>query len=238
MQKEIIDNSTLYLGDAYEILPTIADKSVDLVLIDPPYEYYISGGGAGFMGTSLEKLNNVTKPKSVLAQGFELSIFYEILRVLKNPNILCFCSVAQVSKIMSWYKNKGFNPQLLVWYKSNAAPLVNNTFLPDLEYIVSVRRKAKLYGSVAQKSKVKRCPFDTSGFKHPTIKPIALIQELLVNCSAEGDTVLDCFMGSGTTGVACEQMKRKFIGIEIISKYFDIACRRIDAEYNQQKLNF
>ena len=71
---------------------------------------------------------------------------------------------------------------------------------------------------------------------HPTEKPIALMEWLIETYSNEGETVLDFAMGSGTTGVACARLGRKFIGVEICEKYFDIACERIDREYAQGKL--
>jgi site-specific DNA-methyltransferase (adenine-specific) len=63
---------------------------------------------------------------------------------------------------------------------------------------------------------------------HPNQKPVALIEYFLRTYTKEGDTVLDPYMGSGTTGVACKNLGRKFIGIEIEPKYFDVACARID----------
>jgi DNA modification methylase len=68
---------------------------------------------------------------------------------------------------------------------------------------------------------------DKDNFNHPTIKPLEIISNLVKNSSRENDTVLDCFMGSGTTGVACKQLKRNFIGFEIDEEYFRIAGQRI-----------
>ena len=68
---------------------------------------------------------------------------------------------------------------------------------------------------------------------HETQKPVSLMRELVSLFSNPNQTVLDCFMGSGTTGVACAKMGRKFVGIELDSKYFDIACRRIEEAYRQ-----
>ena len=68
---------------------------------------------------------------------------------------------------------------------------------------------------------------DKKLYKHPTIKPLDIIKNLIINSSSEGDTVLDCFMGSGTTGVACINTGRNFIGIELDKQYFEIAERRI-----------
>jgi DNA modification methylase len=76
---------------------------------------------------------------------------------------------------------------------------------------------------------------DKKKYNHPTIKPIELIERHIINSSQEGDIVLDCFMGSGTTGVACANTNRKFIGIELDNNYFNIASKRIEeAFFNAQ----
>ena len=64
-------------------------------------------------------------------------------------------------------------------------------------------------------------------YRHPTIKPLEIIKNLIINSSNEGDTILDCYMGSGTTGVACKELNRNFIGFEINENYFNIAKDRI-----------
>ena len=74
----------------------------------------------------------------------------------------------------------------------------------------------------------RRYKIDRKKYNHPTCKPIPLLTNHIVNSSNEGDTVLDCFMGSGSTGVACANTNRKFIGIELDENYFNIAKQRIE----------
>ncbi len=73
-------------------------------------------------------------------------------------------------------------------------------------------------------------------YGHPTVKPLNIIKNLIINSSNEGDTVLDCFMGSGTTGVACKELGRNFIGMELEDKYFEIAKNRIENNKKQDTL--
>lgn len=73
-------------------------------------------------------------------------------------------------------------------------------------------------------------------YKHPTIKPLDIIKNLIINSSQEGDTVLDCFMGSGTTGVACKELNRNFIGMEINEEYYQIAKDRILGNNEQLRI--
>ena len=93
------------------------------------------------------------------------------------------------------------------------------------------RNGVRVYGSYETKRKYYVTPInkkDKDLWKHPTIKPLHIIKNLIINSSLEGDTVLDCFMGSGTTGVACKELGRNFIGIEIDKNYFEIAEKRIN----------
>ena len=128
---------------------------------------------------------------------------------------------------------------ILIWNKTNAMPLFNNKYLTDKEYCLYFRKggycqpnnyedaKTVFYSPINIKDKTK--------WKHPTIKPEELIRKLIRNSSKENDIVLDCFMGSGTTGVACVNTNRKFIGIELDNNYFNIASKRIEeAFFNAQ----
>lgn len=110
---------------------------------------------------------------------------------------------------------------------------MNNTYANDTEYCVMAREKGttKLYGDYDSKKKYWITPTnkaDKDLYKHPTIKPVEIIKTLISNSTNEGDVVLDCFMGSGTTGVACKELNRDFIGIEIDDEYFKIAKDRIN----------
>ncbi|HHX69576.1 MAG TPA: site-specific DNA-methyltransferase [Gallicola sp.] len=103
--------------------------------------------------------------------------------------------------------------------------------MTDKEYCLYFRKNAYCNPKTYEDAKTVYClPInakDKNNFNHPTIKPLEIINKLVKNSSRENDTVLDCFMGSGTTGVACKQQKRNFIGFEIDEKYFKIAEQRI-----------
>ena len=131
---------------------------------------------------------------------------------------------------MKFFNNYNFD--LLCWHKSNPVPTCNNKYLSDTEYLLFFRENGvKIFGSYATKKKYYVTPInkeDKNKYNHPTIKPLEIIKNLIINSSEENDTILDCFMGSGTTGVACKELNRNFIGIEIDKKYFDVAKKRID----------
>ena len=222
----------LYKGDCVEVMKSLPSNSVDLIVTDPPYELETHGGGGKSNFAKGRKLNILDNHIGFISQGFDYdTVFSEFLRICKVPNILIFCSNDQVSKTMSWFENNGLRVTLLVWHKTNACPLGNGKHISDIEFIVYVRGKGACFNNdtpLKHKSKVFTSPIcsGTDRF-HPTQKRVEHIKQYLELHSNEGDTILDCFMGSGTTGVASVQSKRNFIGVEIDDKYFDLAEKRI-----------
>lgn len=227
----------IHLGDAYELIKQLDDKSVDLVVIDPPYQMDEHGGGA-FGNKNRPYQNEVDK----LSYGITDDILNNLERVMKRTNIYIFCNKNQLRQLFNYYKNK--NIDLLVWHKTNPIPRCNNKYLSDLEYIFFARDDGvKVYGDYSTKSKLFQTSInkaDKKLFDHPTIKPLHIIKNLIINSSKENDVVLDCFMGSGTTAVACKELNRQFIGFEIDEKYWGIANNRLngltddDVEKNEE----
>ena len=215
----MIELNKIYNIDCLEFMRSMPDKSVDLVVTDPPYEIATKGGGLGkrpvYENGALGKIS----------QGFDVEATLEqIARVCKKINIFIFCSTKQKPRIMNWGYDRGCNVAELFWHKPNAAPFTNNTFKSDVENIIYIREKgikikgaSKLFTHNASKSK----------YGHPTEKPLELIKKYILIGSNDGDTVLDPFMGSGTTAVACKELNRNFIGCEIESKYCEIAEKRL-----------
>ena len=182
--------NTITLGDSYKLIKDIPDKSVDLVVIDPPYLFDNFGGGC--FGNERKKnrkeLENIRK-------GFNYSILEELNRVLKKTNIYIFCSKAQLRDYFNFYAE--VNTDLLVWHKTNPIPAIANNYLSDLEYCFFAREKGvEVHCEYETSSKLYESPMnkkDKEKFKHPTIKPLALIKKLIQNSSDKGDIILDCF---------------------------------------------
>jgi len=225
---------TLQQGDCLELLKSVQSKTVDLVVIDPPYVFDSCGGGGTFGTRNRKNMHEMFISKSEnLKFGFDFAILDELERVMKLTNIYIFCNKNLLADLLEKYKNYNFD--ILIYHKTNPIPTTNNKYLSDLEYILFVRDKGvKLYGNYHTKSKLFSQPQKRREYAHPTIKPLNIIQTLIENSSLEGETVLDCFMGSGTTGVACKNLNRNFIGMEIDKEYFEIAKTRI--EDTQDKL--
>lgn len=151
--------------------------------------------------------------------------------MLKKINIYIWCSKAQIGKFINYFESKKCNIDLLTWHKTNPIPTCNNTYLSDTEYCIFAREKGvKLYGNYHTKKKYYVSQINVADKKlyhHPTIKPLEIIQNLIINSSNEEDIVLDPFIGSGTTAVACANLKRNYIGFEIEQKYVDICNERL-----------
>jgi DNA modification methylase len=231
----MLELDRIYNEDCLEGLKKIADKSIDLIVTDPPYEFVASGnnyGGRGALG-SKGRAYHAELENAGLISGFQREeIMRECIRVMKKLNIYIWCSKEQIR----WYLNffEGYSMELLTWHKLNPIPTCCNKYLSDTEYLLLFRAKGAYLGGTFE---TKRKYFlqntntaDKDLWNHPTIKPLNIIQTLVINSSQEGDIVLDPFMGSGTTAIACIKEKRHYLGFEISKEYFDKACQRIEIE--------
>ena len=230
-----MSNYKLYQGDCLEVMKNIEDGSVDLVVTDPPYEIATTGAG---MYKQADK--QYVKELNGMKDGFSEEVLDELCRVMKKINIYFFCSQKQIIPLLDYFvKKKKCNWNILSWHKTNPIPACGNKYLTDTEFILFFREKGvKVYGSFDTKRTWYATPLNQSDKKkygHPTVKPLFILENLVVNSSQKGEVVLDCFMGSGSTGVACLNTNRNFIGIELDEGYFNIAKNRIEEAVNKTK---
>lgn len=214
-------------GDCTELLKRIPDGSIDLVVTDPPYLIKTSGAGIYKQADKqyVKQLDN-------MKDGLSEDILDELVRSMKKINIYLFCSQKQIIPFLKYFVEKrNCNWNLLCWHKTNPVPACGNKYLTDTEFILFFREKGvRVGGEFSTKRTYYVTPLNQSDKKrygHPTIKPVEIIQNLIINSSQRGDTVVGPFMGSGTTGVACVNTNRDFIGFELDERYFEIACKRI-----------
>ena len=223
--------NTIQLGDCYELIKNIPDKSIDLVYIDIPYEYE-SGGKGGTVNyiTSKEYHTKIDK----FSYGIDYSILDELCRIMKSVYIYIWCSRDQILDLTKYFvEKKGCRVNYLVWCKTNPTPFANDMWLPDLEYCLCFKDKnAPRYNDgIELKSKwylSKKNKEDKEHFKHPTIKPLELVKRHILHSTQKNDIVLDCFCGSGTTCVAAKETGRRYIGMEIDPEYHKIAVDRLN----------
>ena len=227
-----MDNITLLHGDCLELLKNIPDKSIDLIITDPPYNFTKSGGyysGGGAFGNKNREYHNELAEKNLVG-NFNTDVLHEFVRVMKKINLYIWCNKEQIKFYLDFFAK--YNMELLTWHKTNPVPTCHNKYLSDTEYLLFFREKGvKIYGSYETKRKYYVTPVnkaDKKLYRHPAIKPLHIIENLIINSSKQGDIVLDCFMGSGTTGVDCKNTGRHFIGIELDENYFNIAKERIN----------
>ncbi len=225
MQLGRFEVNQIYNEDCYKAIKELPDKSIDLVIIDPPYLMDTRGGGFHKKRDYYDIIEN-----EGLSSGINIGILIELERVMKATNIYIFCNKNLLSILFNFYKNK--NIDLLVWNKTNPIPTINNKYLSDIEYVLFARDEGvKLHGDYSTLSKIYISDVnkkDKEKYEHPTIKPCNLIERYIYNSSKKGDVVLDCFLGSGTTAVACKHIGRNYIGFEINKKWFDIATNRLN----------
>ena len=220
-------NMKLYNNDCLNVLKEIDDNSIDLIVSDPPYEVITGGRNGGVKGKPSGILKeNKQLMKSIPSPELWLS---ECFRVMKDcTHIYIMTNTLNLTNYLNIINDVGFKlHNLLVWNKNNTTP--NRWYMKNCEYVIFARKGfAK---SINNPSSQTVHNFDNiiGNKQHPTEKPVDLMKLYVENSSQVGDTVLEPFMGSGSTGVACKELGRNFIGVELDKQYFDIAESRINS---------
>jgi site-specific DNA-methyltransferase (adenine-specific) len=237
---EHIGRATLYLGDCIEVLETV--EAADAVITDPPYcsgartSAAISGRGGMSRGARWSAAPIANDRMTVT--GFTWLIRHVAqasYRILPEGGSFCsFIDWRQYPTLYAVIESVNFRAQqLVVWDKQDMA--LGNGFRNQHELLLHA---AKGVPTVHDRgtANVLRCKRISSSDDHPTEKPVGIVDAIARVVTGPGETVLDPFMGSGTTGVSAVQMERNFIGIEIDPTFFDIACRRIEDAQRQGSL--
>lgn len=221
--------------DCLNYLKTIKSKSVDLVLIDPPYEV---SRDTNFKSGKI-KGNDTDRFRVSMDFGdwdndfTGLSdIIKECYRILKNSGtIICFYDLWKITTLKDYFENANFKQlRFIEWVKTNPVPLNSK-----INYLTNSREIALV--GVKKSKPTFHSEYDNGIYKypichdkerfHPTQKPIALLEELIKKHSNENDLICDCFSGSGSTAVAAYNTNRNFIGCEISKDYYDKSIERL-----------
>lgn len=242
------ENIDLYCGNLFNILKKLEEKSVDLIFADPPY--FLSSNG---MTNSGGKMVSVNKGDWDTSLTFKEKHKYnrEWLKLCKNVmkddgTIWVSGTLHNIYSIGFALEEEGFKIlNNITWQKTNPPPNLGcRNFTHSTETVIWAKKdlkKAKHYFNYEEMKKVnnnKQMKDVWSGSltkkseksygKHPTQKPLYLLRRIITASSKIDSIVLDPFLGSGTTGVACKELNRKFIGIELEENYLEIAKKRIE----------
>ena len=218
-------------GDCLELMKDIPDRSIDLIVTDPPYRV-TSRGSAGNSGGMLQK--KINKQGKVFSFNDISCKQYapEFYRILKDgTHCYVMCNHTNLIEMLNVFTNVGFKfVKCLIWNKGNK--IMGQFYMNQFEYIMFFRKgKAKKINNCGT-SDILEVPNKKTKINgkniHDTEKPIDLMKILIENSSKENEIVLDPFMGIGSTGVACINTNRNFIGIELDEKYFETAKERIE----------
>lgn len=215
-------------GDCLTLMERIEDASIDLLLTDPPYNVSMKSNfhTMGRKGVDFGEWDKEFDQQSWLSVACD--------KVRKGGSAVIFNDYKNIGVMSDILTEKGFVvKEMLIWRKPN--PMPRNR---DRLYVTSVEValwavKGKGWTFNRSRDTYENAIFESPTVNHkqrhhPTQKPLKIIEEILAIHSNEGDTVLDCFHGSGTTAVAAINTKRNFIGIELDREYVAIARRRVD----------
>lgn len=212
-RKEVIGDCTLYLGNCTEVMKGLG--AVDAVVTDPPYG----------IGESNEK--NASRGKKAKATDYGSYDWDKSPCSLDQIIAMRSCSKYQIIFGGNYFEGLGPTSCWLVWDKNNGKNDFADCELAWTNLNKAVRKIEWTWNGMIRKDNEKRV--------HPTQKPLGVMLWCLGHLP-EGITVLDPFMGSGTTGVACVLAGRKFVGVELSERYFDVSCERIAKAYQQPDL--
>ena len=229
-----IESYLLLNGDCMEIMKGIPDKSIELILCDPPYN--LAKYSTGNMKFDWRGEINNDLAKWDLIELSPAKLLGEFKRILSpTGNIFVFTSYHMIGE---WHEvfDKEFDTfQFMVWHKTNPVPNIRkSSFLNSCELIACMWNKGHTWNFLKQSemhnfieapicmgSERLKLP------KHPTQKPLSVLKHIIKIASNEGDLILDMFMGVGSTGVAAIELNRRFIGIEIDEEYYRASERRM-----------
>ena len=223
----MIELNKIYNEDCLEGMKRIPDNIVDLVVTGPPYCIGTTSNGQKGSWTD----NNLIRP-------FFDAYFRELKRVCKGKSELYINTDWRTYPFLYPIMQKYFNIKNLIvwdyeWIKAGSHYRFSHEFII---YAIQGDVNRKFSASERDVWRIKPINFTSKEKLHNAQKPLELVQKMIVNSSNENDVVLDTFMGSGTTAVACIETNRNYIGFEIDEKYYQTALRRIEDLHVEPKL--
>ena len=231
--------NTIYNEDCLEGMKRISDESIDLVVTDPPYKI-IGGGDSKSRYATSGMLNrssgNVINGKLFNHNDTSFSTWVpEIYRVLKEAtHFYVMVNDKNMHELMDACVESGFQlVNILIWKKNNVTP--NKFYMKNCEFILLYRKGGQRWINDMGTKHLLEID-NIRNKKHPTEKPIELMETFILNSSQVGETVLDPFMGAGSTALAAKENNRQYIGFELDEGYYNIAQDRVKNHEQQLSL--
>lgn len=219
----------LYYGDCLEILKTLPNNSVDMVLTDPPYGIDFQSNRRG---GCFEKILNDKTPFVEFIQ--------HLPRILRPTGcVMIFTRWDKQQVFIDELIKYGLKPKnILIWDKVvHGMGDLKRAFGSRYESIIFLANNEFRFNGKRPTDIVQYMKINSQHLIHPNQKPVALLEYLIKKCTKPNATVLDCFMGSGSTGIACLNTNRQFVGIDLDEHYFNIAKNRISTWRANEKPN-
>lgn len=242
-REEKFDKHTLYCGDCVDVMEMFDNDFFNCVITDPPYEKEAHTKGRRLLGKQTGGARTVEYGEldfdKIDDEMRNISSFHMVR--LSQKWLICFCQAEAVQVWRESHEAAGAKyKRAMVWIKPDGAPQFTGD-RPGMGYesmVASWCGDGRSKWNGGGKHGVFTHSQRDGNFKkeHLTQKPIALMNELVHLFTDEDDVILDPFMGSGTTGVACLNLNRRFVGVEKNEKYFDVACKRFENSMKQQRL--
>jgi len=209
----------LLQGDCLELMKDIPDGSVDMILTDPPY-------GMSFQSNRRKEIYKKIKGDKDLSWLEEF--VDESYRIAKDSTAhYVFCSYHNIDIFKQCIERKFKIKNILTWVKNNTSMGdLRGNFAPKTEFIIFFHKGRRVINGKRDSNVLEFKK--TKNELHPTQKPVDMMEFMIKKFSDEGELILDPFMGSGSTGVACINTNRNFIGMELDENYFEIAKKRIE----------
>lgn len=229
-------NINLFNDDCISVFPGIREESIDLLVTDCPFKI-VSGGctipRGGIFRAKEAKTGKLFKYNDIAFSEW----LPEAYRVLKQgTHAYIMVNERNIAKCQIEAEKCGFKfSNILIWEKNTMTP--NRYYMKQTEYILMLRKGPARTINKPGTSNIIKANNIVGNKRHPTEKSVELLKVLIENSSVKGNIVLDPFMGSGSTGVACIETNRNFIGIEIDDKYFKIASQRCKEEKAYKQLD-
>lgn len=189
----MMELNEIYLGDAYKLIKEVPDKSVDLIVTDPPYQIDGLHKDTGILKGRKNSHNSQLRDNN-LGDGIDLKILDEFVRVMKKINIYLWCNKEQIYDYLTYFvKERGCKFEIIIWAKDNPAPFLNGHYLKDKEYCLFFWEKGVKVKPTYETGKTiyvtKTNKEDKVNFLHPTVKNIDIIENLIKNSCGGGVSI-------------------------------------------------